>query len=155
MTYLILKLVHLIGVVLFVGNITVGVFWKWFADRSRSAAIMAFTMDAIIRADRIFTIPGIVILLIGGIGAAIVGGIPILSTGWVLWGLGAFILSGLAFGPLSRVQRQLSAAAHAGDLEQYAQLSSGWNLWGTLALIFPIVAFVIMILKPALPAFHR
>ncbi len=155
MTYLLLKLLHLTGVVLFVGNITVGVFWKWFADRSRSATVMAFTIDAIMRADRIFTIPGIVILLIGGIGAAIVGGNPNLTTGWILWGIGAFILSGLAFGPLARVQRRLSAAAHAANLDEYERLSKGWNLWGGIALAFPIVAFVIMILKPTLPAFHR
>jgi hypothetical protein len=86
---------------------------------------VATTIDGIIAADRAFTIPGIVILLIGGIGAAIVGGIPILKTGWLLWGIVAFILSGGAFGPLS---------------------------WGTIALLFPVIAFALMILKPALPA---
>lgn len=152
--YLILKLLHVAGVVMFLGNITVGVFWKRYADRSRNPAIMAHTMDAIIKADRIFTIPGIVILLIGGIGAAIVGGIPILSTGWILWSLVAFILSGVAFGPLSRVQRQLFAAAGSSNIQQYERLSSGWNLWGTIALVLPLIAFIFMILKPALPAFH-
>ena len=153
--YLLLKLIHVAGVVLFLGNITVGVFWKRISDRSGNATIMAFTIDAIIAADRVFTIPGIVILLVGGLGAAFVGGIPILGTGWLLWGLIAFILSGLAFGPLSRSQRQLSAAAHAGNLEEYERLSKSWDLWGFIALALPIVAFVLMILKPALPAFHR
>lgn len=153
--YLVLKLVHLAGVVLFMGNITVGVFWKYFADRSRSMTVMAHTIDAIITADRIFTIPGIVILLAGGVGAAIVGNIPILSTGWLLWGLVAFILSGLAFGPLSRTQRALSVAAHTGNLDEYERLSNSWNLWGTIALVLPAVAFAFMILKPELPAFHR
>ena len=153
--YLVLKLVHLIGVVLFLGNITAGVFWKYFADRSRSMAVMAHTIDSIIVADRVFTIPGIVILLAGGFGTAFVGGIPILSTGWLLWGLIAFILSGLAFGPLSRTQRALSVAAHTGNLDEYERLSSSWNLWGTIALAFPVIAFGIMILKPNLPAFHH
>ena len=151
--YLALKVVHVAGVILFLGNITVGVFWKQFADRTRSAAIMAYTVDGIIRADRIFTIPGILILLVGGIGAALVGGYPILGTGWILWGLIAFALSGVAFGPLSRTQRQLSAAAHAGDLETYDRLSQRWNIFGLIALILPVLVFVIMILKPALPAF--
>ncbi|MGA8474248.1 MAG: DUF2269 family protein [Candidatus Cybelea sp.] len=75
--------------------------------------------------------------------------------GWVLWGLIAFILAGLAFGPLSRAQRKLSEAAHAGNLEDYERLSKGWDFWGFIALALPIVAFVLMILKPALPAFHR
>ena len=154
MLYLILKLVHVAGVVLFLGNITVGVFWKAHADRSGNAAIMANTMDGIIAADKIFTIPGIVILLAGGIGAAVVGKIPILSTGWLFWGIVAFILSGLCFAPLSRAQRRISIAAHAGNFDEYDRQSKGWTFWGSLALIFPIVAFVLMILKPALPAYH-
>ena len=153
--YLFFKLIHVAGVVLFLGNITVGVFWKGYADRTRNPVIMAHTMDAIIRADRLFTIPGIVILLIGGFGAAGVGDIPILSTGWILWSLIALILAGVAFAPLSRVQRQLSAAAKAGNMQEYERLSSGWNLWGFIALLLPVIAFVFMILKPSLPAFHH
>lgn len=153
--YLVLKLVHLVGVVLFLGNITVGVFWKRYADRTGNVQVMAYTIDAIINADRIFTVPGIVILLTGGIGAAVVGNIPILSTGWLLWGIIAFVLSGAAFGPLSRVQRQLSTAAHDGNMSAYEDLSKGWDLWGGIALVLPVIAFVLMILKPALPAFHR
>lgn len=151
--YLILKLVHVAGVVLFLGNITVGVFWKRFADRTRSPLLMASTMDGIVRADRIFTIPGAAILLAGGFATAAVGGIPILSTGWLLWGLGAFILSGLAFMPLGQTQRMLAAVAHSGDLQEYDRLSKRWNLWGTIALLLPVFAFVVMILKPPLPAF--
>ncbi len=153
MLYLFLKLIHVIGVVLFLGNITVGVFWKNYADRSGNLPIMANTMDGIIAADKVFTIPGIVILVIGGFGAALVGHIPVLSTGWLLWGFIAFILGGLAFGPLSRAQRRIAAAAHAGDVQEYEELSKGWNVWGTIALILPVIAFVLMILKPALPAF--
>ena len=153
--YLILKLVHLIGVVLFLGNITVGVFWKTFADRTRDPVVMAATMDGIIAADRIFTIPGVLILLAGGLGAALLAGIPILSTGWVLWGLILFTLSGVAFAPLSRAQREIAAAAHARNMKDYERLSQSWNLWGTIALVLPAAAFAIMILKPVLPAFHR
>jgi len=153
--YLILKLVHLAGVVLFLGNITVGVFWKRYADATRIMAVMAHTIDAIITADRLFTIPGIVILLGGGIGAAVVGHIPILSTGWLLWGIIAFVFSGLAFGPLSRTQKQLSVAAHTGNLEEYERLSKNWDFWGAIALLLPLAAFVLMILKPDLPAFHH
>gem|GEM_PF-6587457 len=80
---------------------------------------MAYTMDSIIKADRVFTIPGIVILLIGGIGAAIAGSIAILSTGWVLWGLSAFIISGSpsdrsrAFS--GKLPRQHTAVIQAGS----------------------------------------
>ncbi|MBV9233951.1 MAG: DUF2269 family protein [Candidatus Eremiobacteraeota bacterium] len=150
-----MKLLHVAGVVLFLGNITIGVFWKNYADATGNTAIMAYAMDGVIRADKIFTIPGIALLLIGGVGAAIVGGYPILYTGWILWALIAFVLSGLAFAPLARTQRGLSLAAHTGNMPDYESLSKRWNLWGFIALAMPVAAFVLMIVKPALPAFHR
>lgn len=151
--YLIFKLVHVIAVIVFLGNITVGVFWKAWADRTNNAAIIAHTMAGIIKADRIFTIPAVIVLLIGGIGASYAADIPILKTGWVLWGLGLFILSGIAFTPLGLVQQKLCALAKSGDLDGYRAASSGWNIWGTIALALPFIAAAIMILKPLLPAF--
>ena len=151
--YLAFKLIHVIAVIIFLGNITVGVFWKAWADRTNNAAIIAHTMEGIIKADRIFTIPGVILIVIGGVGATFAVHIPILGTGWVLWGLILFVLSGIAFGPLSRSQRNLLALAKAGDLNAYHTASSQWNLFGTIALVLPFVAAAIMILKPLLPAF--
>ncbi len=152
--YLFFKLLHVFAVIAFLGNIAVGVFWKEFADRTKDSKVMAFALDGIIRADRIFTIPGVIAIVIGGVGAAMAGGFSILGTGWILWGLSLFIISGIAFGPLSRAQRELLAAARAGDMQRYDQLSKRWNLYGGIALIAPVLAAAIMILKPALPAFH-
>ena len=158
--YLVLKVVHVAAVVIFLGNITIGVFWKAIADRRRDAAVVAHTIGGIIEADRYFTIPGVVTLIAAGIGTALVGQIPILGTGWVLWPLVLIVLSGLAFGPLARAQRALLALAKGGlpteaDWAKYHALSQGWNVWGGIALVLPVVAFIIMILKPNLPAFHR
>ncbi len=152
--YLIFKALHVFAVIAFLGNITVGLFWKNFADRTKDPAIMAHTIDGIIRADRIFTIPGVVFILIGGVGAAIVGGIPILSTGWLFWSIVLFVISGLAFGPLARAQRQMLAAAKANDMPLYHQLSKRWDIYGSIALVAPLIAVALMILKPALPSLH-
>ena len=148
------KLLHVLAVIAFLGNIAVGVFWKAFADGTKDARIMAYTMEGIIRADRIFTIPGVIAIVVGGVGAAITGGYSILGTGWILWGLVLFVVSGIAFGPLSRAQRQIAAAANAGDMPRYEALSKSWTTYGTIALLLPIVAAAIMIIKPVLPAFH-
>lgn len=156
--YLFLKLIHLIGVVVFLGNISLGVFWKYTADKTADPGVIAHTMRSIVLADRLFTIPGIVVLIVGGIGTAMAGGIPILGTGWILWSIVLLVISGLAFAPLSRVQHQLIEAAQqaqsGGGLALYDRLSGQWNLWGTIALLAPLVAFGFMILKPALPALH-
>jgi uncharacterized membrane protein len=160
LAYLVLKSIHVLAVVIFLGNITVGLFWKNFADRTKNAAIIAHTLDGIIRADRIFTIPAIFVVLAGGLGAAGVARIPILSTGWILWPIVLFIISGIAFAPVSRLQRQLLEVAQQGvasgrlDFAQYDRLSRGWDIWGSIALIAPFIAAVIMIVKPGLPSFH-
>lgn len=152
--YLAFKLIHILAVIIFLGNITVGVFWKAWADRSNNAAIIAHTMEGIIRADRIFTIPGVILIVVGGLGAAFAANLPILRTGWILWGIVLFVLSGIAFGPLSRSQRQLLTLARSGDLTAYHTASNQWNLFGTIALVLPFLAAAIMILKPLLPAFQ-
>lgn len=159
MVYLALKTIHVLAVVAFLGNITVGVFWKAFADRTGNATVMAHTIGGIIRADRIFTIPGVIVLFLAGMAAAGVGHYSIVGTGWILWGLGLFAISGIAFGPLARAQRELLKIAQGGlqtveDRRQYEALSARWNLYGTIATVAPIAALVIMVLKPSLPAFH-
>lgn len=159
MLYLALKTVHVLSAVAFLGNITVGIFWKAYADRTGNAAIMAHTIDGIIRADRIFTIPGVIVLALAGIATALVGGYSILGTGWILWGIGLFLVSGVAFGPLARAQRELLKVAQTGlqtaeQRQQYEALTGQWNLYGTIATVAPLLALVVMVIKPNLPAFH-
>lgn len=152
-------MIHIIAVVVFLGNILVGVFWKVFADRTGDAKIMAHTMDGIIKADRIFTIPGVIVIVVAGVATALAGHYSILGTGWILWGLGLFILAGIAFGPLSRSQRAILAVAQTGlqtpeQRAEYEALSKQWAIYGNIALILPFVALIVMVLKPNLPAFH-
>jgi uncharacterized membrane protein len=158
MLYLVLKLVHVLAVIMFVGNITVGILWKSRADTTHDPRIIAQTVSTIMAADRIFTIPGAIFILIGGFGAAGVGHINFLTTGWTLWGLALFIIAGICFGPIARAQRALLVVAQAGanggtmDWTRYQQTSSQWNVFGTIATIAPILAVIVMVLKPALPA---
>lgn len=113
--YLWLKLLHIAAVIVFLGNITTGLFWHAHAARTRDPGILAHTMDGIIRSDRLFTMPGVILILLGGIAAAIYGGFPILRTGWILWSLILFSVSGLAFMlRVAPLQRQLRALASAG-----------------------------------------
>jgi uncharacterized membrane protein len=159
--YTIFKVVHILAVVMFLGNITVGILWKTIADRTSDPRIIAFTLRGIIQADRWFTIPGAVVIVIGGVGAALIGGIPILGTGWIVWSIALFLIAGAAFGPVARGQRQMQALAQAAseggalDRVRYAALSRTWAIAGTIALIAPILAVILMVAKPELPAFHR
>ena len=162
--YLWFKLIHVAAVIAFLGNITTGLFWHRHAARTRDPRLLAFTMDGIIRSDRIFTIPGVVVILTAGIFAAIHGNLPILHTGWIFWTIVLFSISGLAF--MSRVaplQRKLHAIAAAGaeaaggsgsgaafDYAAYHAVARQWEAWGAVALFAPLLGMALMILKPAL-----
>lgn len=159
MLYLVLKLVHIGAVVMFLGNISTGVFWKRNADRTRDARLIANAIDGVNRSDRLFTIPGVLLILVAGIATAIRGGYPLLRTGWILWALVAFTLSGIAFGTqVGPLQNKLLAVAREGEAgaadwwTRYESLSRRWELWGAVALLFPLLAMVLMVLKPNLPA---
>jgi uncharacterized membrane protein len=153
--YLGLKLLHIAAVIAFLGNITTGLFWHAHAARTRDARLLAHTMDGIIRSDRLFTIPGVVIIIAGGFAAAIVGGYPIFGTSWILWSLVLFTTSGVAFViGVAPLQVRLRALAQAGaeqgsfDWASYHRLARSWERWGAVALLTPIAALVLMVLKP-------
>ena len=97
MAYLFLKVIHVSAVVIFLGNIITGLFWMRYARRSGDLQLISHTMKGIIKSDRWFTIPGVVIILIGGFSSAIHANIPILRTGWIFWSIVLFTVSGLAF----------------------------------------------------------
>lgn len=158
MTYLVFKLIHVIAVVLFLGNIIIGLFWKFHADSTRDPKMIAHTFEGIIRADRWFTIPGVMAIVLAGIGAAIQGSLPILGTGWIVWSIVLFIVSGVAFSfKVAPLQRRIVRMARAGidseqmDWDLYHVLSRSWEIWGLVAAITPILAVVLMVLKPILP----
>ncbi len=153
--YLTLKLLHVVAVVLFLGNITTGLFWKAHGDRSRDPRIIAHVIDGIIRSDRWFTIPGVVAIVVAGFAAAGAGHLPVLRTPWILWSVILLVISGVAFvaqvAPLQRRMRALACAAGdpaSFDWTLYRRLSHRWELWGAVALLAPVVAFGLMVLKP-------
>ena len=155
--YLWLKLLHLAAVIAFLGNITTGLFWHAHAARTRDPRLLAHAVDGIIRSDRLFTIPGVVIIVVGGVATAIVGGYPILGTTWILWSLILFAVSGLVFVlRVAPLQVRLRALAQAGveqgsfDWAGYQRLAHAWERWGAIALLTPVAALVLMVLKPSL-----
>ena len=76
--YLVIKLLHIVAVIAFLGNITTGLFWHIDAARTRDPRLLAHTMDGIIRSDRLFTMPGVIVIVATGIATAVIGGLPLL-----------------------------------------------------------------------------
>jgi uncharacterized membrane protein len=155
--YLWLKLVHVLAVVMFLGNIVTGVFWHKHALGTRDPRLLAHAMDGVRRSDRLFTMPGVFLILGSGIWAAIQGGFPMLGTPWILWTIALFAVSGIVFGArLAPLQKRLHALADAGakggafDLAAYEKLSRQWDFWGAVATVTPLLGVALMVLKPAL-----
>lgn len=157
MTYLLLKLLHIASVIAFLGNITTGLFWHAHAARTRDPKLIAHVMDGIIKSDRWFTIPGVIGATVAGFMLAIHLQLPILRTGWILWSLVVFSISGLLF--MLRVvplQQQLRAYARSSaqtgafEYDRYRALAFRWEAWGLAALLTPVAALVLMVLKPSL-----
>lgn len=147
---MLMKLLHIFAAVVFLGNIIVGVFWKSHGDASKDPRIIAHTLRGIIRADRLFTMPSVTLLLIAGFGAQGMAHYS-LSLPWLLASLVLVVLSGAIFmAVLVPIQKKLLAVATAAsfDVAAYERLSLQWSLWGTAATLAPLVALVLMIVKP-------
>lgn len=153
--YLTIKLFHVIAVIAFLGNIATGLFWHAHAARTKEPKLLAHTMRGIIRSDRLFTIPGVIGIIITGFAAAIYGGLPILRTGWIAWTLGLFTVLGIVFMlQVAPLQRKLLAMASEGEQQgsfnysKYRVVAIRWEVWGAVALLTPIAGLVLMVLKP-------
>lgn len=152
--YLIIKAIHLLAVVAFLGNIVTGLFWMKFARKTNDVTIIHHTAKGLIASDRLFTIPGVLVITAAGIYAAIYGGLPLLRTGWIFWPIILFSLSGIFFAykvaPLQgKMRRSLENETADQELEngRFDKLMKQWEFWGFLAVITPIISFFMMILK--------
>jgi uncharacterized membrane protein len=153
--YLFLKLLHIASVVAFLGNITTGLFWHAHAVRTRDPRILHHAMDGIIRSDRWFTLPGVLLIIVTGVLTAMKGGYPLLGTTWIAWSLALFTVSGIIYGvKLAPLQVKLRALAREGlvggtfDHAKYASLTHQWDAWGLASFLTPLAAMVLMVLKP-------
>jgi uncharacterized membrane protein len=154
MLYTIFKVIHLVGVVVLIGNVTVTAFWKIFADRTADMHIIAHAQRLVSLTDWVFTFAGILLIYIGGFGAALVGGLNPFGPAWLLWGHGLFALSGsIWLGIL--VPIQIRQARHATNFiaggvipPAYLRDSRRWLIWGIIATLPLVAAICIMVAKP-------
>lgn len=152
--YNVLKALHIVSVVLFLGNIITGLFWKAHADRSADLRARAQALDGIIKSDALFTMPGVFLIIGTGVWMAIEGNLPMLKTDWILWSIILFAVSGATFGArVGPLQKKLLANTRAGlggqwNDGEYRELSRAWRFWGLIATAAPLVALFLMVLKP-------
>ena len=153
-SYNVLKFVHVLGVVILVGNVTITAYWKVLADLTRDSRIVAHAQRGVTIADWIFTLLGIALIMIGGYGAALVNDLPLFGSFWLVAGQILFGVSGLIWlGILVPLQiRQARAAREFADggavPAEYRRDSKTWLVWGIIATVPLVAAVYVMVVKP-------
>ena len=152
--YAVFKSLHIIGVVVLLGNVTITAFWKVLADRTSDARLIAHAQHGVTVADWIFTLAGIVLVLVGGYGAAVVAGLSVTTLRWLVIGELLFAGSGLVWLAVlvpiqirqARMARMLAPDAVLTSL--YRRDSRKWLVWGIIATVPLVAAIYVMVAKP-------
>jgi len=153
-TYLLLKSLHILGAVLFLGNIIITGWWKVMADRTRNPVVIAFAQHQVTLTDFFFTAGGVLLILATGIGNAVLHDMNYLSIRWLAWGFWLFIISGVIWAailvPVEIKQAEMAKQfAHGGTIpDSYWRLARIWNIAGAVATILPLANIYWMVFKP-------
>jgi len=148
-------LVHLVGVVLFIGNIVVTAVWKLMADRTRVPAIVAYAQRLVTVTDIAFTATGAALIAISGPALAEdLGGIG--GPAWLTLGFALFIASGIIWAtvliPIQIAQARMARTFRAEEKVPpgYWRLARLWVGFGTIATVLPLANLYLMVVKPDL-----
>lgn len=146
-------LLHLAGVVLFVGNIMTAAFWKVRAEFQKNPAVIHHAVKNVMLADFVFTIPGLILIVVSGITMAVRTGISMHGFNWLTLSLILFAITGVIWLailiPLQRAMIRHSAACiESGNISKsYVKASRLWDVFGIIATLLPIVILYLMISK--------
>jgi len=147
-------LLHIVGVVLFLGNIVTAAFWKVRADLQGNPAVIHQTAKNVMLADWVFTLPGLVLIIVSGDLMAAEAGFSLPGMGWLTLSLILFAATGVIWLaillPMQRAMIRHSAAALAAGTisEAYRRASRRWNMFGIAATVLPVVVLYLMVYKP-------
>jgi uncharacterized membrane protein len=151
---LLLKALHVLGVVLMLGNVIVTGFWNFKAVRTRDARVIAFAQREVIAADYGLTFGGGALLSVSGFLLAQAYGLNPWTTPWIVGGFGLLGLSTLLWLIVlvpcqSRMARLSHAARDDAPLPPaFYRAFWCWNVVGWFATLLLVAALALMVLKP-------
>jgi uncharacterized membrane protein len=145
---------HILGVVLFLGNIIVTAVWKMLADRTQSAPVVAYAQRLVTITDVAFTATGVVLIIVSGqVLADDFGGVFSGPT-WLTIGWSLFIASGVIWAailiPVEVMQARLAREFRDSPTipDRYWRLSTIWAVFGVIATLLPLANLYFMVFKP-------
>jgi uncharacterized membrane protein len=152
MTYLALKTLHILSMVLLFGTGLGSAFYKWMADRSGNLAHIAVTNRHVVLADWLFTTPTVIFQPISGLWLVYLLDLP-LTTPWIAVSLALYFLAGACWLPVVWLQirmRRIAAEALAQQQalpEHYWRLARRWFWLGVPAFAAMVLVVALMVYK--------
>jgi uncharacterized membrane protein len=152
MTYMTLKTLHILSMVLLFGTGLGSAFYKWMADRSGNVQHIAVTNKHVVLADWLFTTPTVIFQPISGLWMVYLAGLS-LTTPWIWISLTLYVLAGACWLPVVYLQirmRQLSTQAAKQNTalpEAYWRMARWWFCLGVPAFIAMVLVVVLMVFK--------
>ena len=149
---------HIAGAVVFLGNIVVTAAWMLMAERTRNIGVIHFSAKAVIRADLMFTLPGVLLILMNGFVMVLDrwgGWDAFHQLSWISVALALFTASGAVWvGILLPVQHRMATLSDPSDYPAspppaFFSALRWWYFWGAVAIALPVGSLYLMIHKPA------
>ena len=152
--YLTLKWVHIVSSVLLVGTGFGTAFFFYSTNRSGNVHAIAVVTRLVVRADWWFTTPAAVVQPVTGVAMAWLAGWP-LSTPWLAMSLGLYMLAGVCWLPVVKLQLCMArwaaeAARNGSELPaEYRSSARRWERLGYPAFASMLAVFALMVAKPS------
>ena len=143
------KLLHILGVVIFMGNMIVGPVWFSYAFYSKDAHVLKFAAKLLQKTDLYLTIPGVALTVLNGLClAAVYGGSQ--SQPWLLHSIYLILTMWMLSVPLVFLQEKLflTIETEAQNEAKINRLLIQWSILGSLVMIPPSIIFYWMVVKP-------
>jgi uncharacterized membrane protein len=150
----ILRFLHIIGATVLLGTGAGIAFFMLLAVRTRDAKLIAHVANSVVIADLVFTASAVIVQPITGYLLARAVGWP-LSEGWIALSLGLYVVTGIFWLPVVRIQLRLRnlarIAAQTGTFlpAEFDRLFRIWFACGFPAFFSVLAIIWLMIARPA------
>lgn len=155
MLYLIVKTLHVLGAVLFLGTGLGSAWYKLRAARSRDVRVVAWCDAEVVFADWVFTVPAGVLVPATGLWLVWLYHLP-LATPWVWQGLLGYCIAGVTWLPAAVLQIRMKRLSARAVTEQrdlpaaWYRMQRAWALLGVPSFAATLAVVWMMVSKQAI-----
>ena len=148
-----LEYLHILGAMVLFGTGLGIAFFMFMADRTGDVALIAGTARIVVIADFVFTATAVVMQPVTGLGMAHIAHFHLWQS-WIALSLGLYVLTGLFWLPVVRMQieiRKIAETAQASGTPlppRYRHLMRLWFWCGWPAFLSVLAILYLMVTKP-------